>query len=88
MDGEIIDDIKVTLEGSLDAGNIGAETSSDVTVKILATPEALERFDGLRLNMEATSGGTVGVPLNENQGVKLEKITASIQGGIQMDLNF
>ena len=88
VDGEIIDDIKVTLEGSLDAGNIGAETSSDVTVKILATPEALERFDGLRLNMEATSGGTVGVPLNENQGVKLEKITASIQGGIQMDLNF
>ena len=52
----------------------------------MATQEALDRFDGLRLNIEATSGDMEGVALNKDQGVRLENISANIQGGIQLDL--
>lgn len=85
-DGNVMSDIDVELEGTLAAGNINNETSAAVVVKIVATQEALDRFDGLRLNIEATSGDMEGVALNKDQGVRLENISANIQGGIQLDL--
>ena len=85
-DGNVMSDINVELEGTLAAGNINNETSAAVVVKIVATQEALDRFDGLRLNIEATSGDMEGVALNKDQGVRLENISANIQGGIQLDL--
>ena len=86
IDGNVMCDIDVELEGTLAAGNINNETSAAVVVKIVATQEALDRFDGLRLNIEATSGDMEGVALNKDQGVRLENISANIQGGIQLDL--
>ena len=90
VNGEVMSetDIKVSLEGTLAAGNIDYPTSTAITVSVEATQEALDSFDGLKLNLEATSGDVIGVPLNENQGVRLENISATVEGGIQMDLNF
>ena len=81
-----MDDINVSLEGTLAAGNTGSETSTPIIITIRATQEALDRFDGLRLNIEATSGDMEGVTLNKNQGIRLENISANIQGGVQLEI--
>ena len=87
VDGNEMSDITVEMDSDLLAGEPGNETSAPITITLTATQEALDRFDGLRLNIVATSSaGLEGVALNENQGVKLEKISATIQGGIQMNL--
>lgn len=86
IDGNVMDDIDVSLEGTLAAGNTGSETSTPIIITIRATQEALDRFDGLRLNIEATSGDMEGVTLNKNQGIRLENISANIQGGVQLEI--
>ena len=85
IDGNVMDDIDVSLEGTLAAGNTGSETSTPIIITIRAT-QALDRFDGLRLNIEATSGDMEGVTLNKNQGIRLENISANIQGGVQLEI--
>lgn len=87
VDGNEMSDITVEMDSDLLAGEPGNETTAPITITLTATQEALDRFDGLRLNIVATSSADLeGVALNENQGVKLEKISATIQGGIQMNL--
>ena len=88
VDGEIMDDINVSLDGTLAAGNIGSETHTSIVVRIQAAQEALDRFDGLRLNISAKAGADMeGTPLNEKQGVRLESIRANVQGGVHLDIN-
>ena len=87
LDGNVMDDIEVALDGRLAAGNIGTETSTAIKITIKATQEALDRFDGLRLNIRAASGNMEGVTLNKNQGIRLDNISANIQGGVQFDFN-
>ena len=87
LDGNVMDDIEVALDGRLAAGNIGSETTTAIKITIKATQEALNRFDGLRLNIRAASGNMEGVTLNKNQGIRLENISANIQGGVQFDFN-
>ena len=82
-----MDDIEVALDGRLAAGNIGSETTTAIKITIKATQEALNRFDGLRLNIRAASGNMEGVTLNKNQGIRLDNISANIQGGVQFDFN-
>lgn len=89
LDGNVLSDIGVELSGNIAAGNIGNGTSTPLSITIKATRQALDRFDGLRLNIKAASAENPelqGVALNEKQGIKLERISASIQGGVQFDL--
>ena len=76
------------LSGSIAAGNIGADTSTPLTVRLTASQDALERFDGLRLNISATAAENAdlqGITLNKAQGIRLENISASLDGGVQFD---
>ena len=88
VDGATMSDISVELSGSIAAGNIGAETSTPLTVRLTASQDALERFDGLRLNISATAAENAdlqGITLNKAQGIRLENISASLDGGVQFD---
>ena len=88
VDGATMSDISVELSGSIAAGNIGADTSTPLTVRLTASQDALERFDGLRLNISATAAENAdlqGITLNKAQGIRLENISASLDGGVQFD---
>lgn len=82
-------DISVKLSGTVKGGNLKEETHTPLEITMKATPEALKQFDGLRIKITATSPDPdfQGVPLNEKQGIKLDKMTARIKGGVSMDLN-
>lgn len=89
LDGNIMDDISVELNGTVQAGNIGNETSTALEIDIQATQESLKRFDGLRLNISALAAGDEslqGEPLNKNQGIRLDNIKVNIDGGVQLNL--
>ena len=81
-------DISVELNKTVKGGNLGNESITPLVIKMKATPDALKQFDGLRIKIVATSPDPdfQGVPLNEKQGIKLDNITARIQGGISTDL--
>lgn len=72
--------------GKISGGNQNAPASSDLMVRLSADDSALEKFDGLRLNISATSPESdyQGVTLNQNQGIKLEKIVLNIKGGASL----
>ena len=81
-------DISVELDKKVKGGNLGNESITPLEIMMKATPEALKHFDGLRIKIVATSPDPdfQGVSLNKKQGIKLDKITARIKGGISMDL--
>ena len=81
-------DISVELDKKVKGGNLGNESITPLEIRMKATPEALKHFDGLRIKIVATSPDPdfQGVSLNKKQGIKLDKITARIKGGISMDL--
>ncbi len=80
-------DISVELSETVKGGNLGNENSTPLVIKMKATPDALKQFDGLRIKIKATSPDPdfQGIPLNEKQGIRLDKITARIQGGISIN---
>lgn len=85
--GDVINDIEVSVEGKVNAGSLSAPSTSKVTLTLSRASGSLS-FDGLRLSMKALSTNTsfVGVPLNEAQSLELRNLVMCVPDGVGFDL--
>lgn len=69
------------------AGNIGSESASRLKITGHADKASVNRLDGFRLEVSAaTPSGFAGVCLNAGQYVRIEDMSASIEGSGSIDL--
>lgn len=69
------------------AGNIGSESASRLKITGHADKASVNRLDGFRLEISAaTPSGFAGVCLNAGQYIRIEDMSASIEGSGSIDL--
>lgn len=86
--GEEINDVIVNIQGSITAGTVAAPSSNPLKILITSQSSSLKNLDGVRLIFDATSDQDyVGANLNKEQSLKFTDITATIYGGVTIDLN-
>lgn len=68
------------------SGNIGSETATEAVLELTANSQVLKRLDGFRLNFTGGTGGIEGVPLNENQYIRLTDISVRLDGDAEFEL--
>lgn len=86
--GNVIPEIKMTVDGDAAPGSISKPGRSSVRLNIKAESNSLNRLDGIRLNLNASGPGKdhQGECLNKNQGIRLENMKLSMQGSITTEL--
>lgn len=88
INGNDMDNITATVEGSIEAGSTGTPNSSSVKIILRSTGKNMAGLDGIRLMLDASSDSRFkGMNLNEKQALKFENIRITIKGGILVDLN-
>lgn len=87
--GQKIEGIKVTVEGSIKAGNGTEEAvTSQLNIHLETTEKGtLNKLDALKLKIVAASGETTGIQLYETQWLQLKDIKLKVPKGVTIDLN-
>lgn len=80
--GNVVPDIKVSMDSVIKAGKEDAPVVSPIAVTLKC--DGILEFDGIRLTLAATSGGEsyTGLVLNRNQCLQLSKISLALPDGI------
>ncbi len=88
-DGNVIEDIDVTVEGTITESKDGkAEVTSTLTINLNETAEgAICKLDGLKLKVTAVPGQATDVQLLSSQWMQLKDMKLKIPNGIKVDLN-
>lgn len=87
--GNVIEDIDVTVEGTITESKDGkTEVSSTLSINLNATAEgAISKLDGLKLKVTAVPGQATDVQLLSTQWMQLKDMKLKIPNGIKVDLN-
>lgn len=87
--GNVIEDIDVTVEGTITESKDGkTEVSSTLSINLNATAEgAISKLDGLKLKVTAVPGQATDVQLLSSQWMQLKDMKLKIPNGIKVDLN-
>ena len=86
VDGNVIPEIKVTLNGSIPAGSVEKPSTSALTLNLEGSAEQMRKLDGLRLNLTGSDPGTMsGVCLNKNQGVQFKNMKIRLQAKMDIE---
>ena len=87
VEGNVMEDVEVSLTGDVKAGSAEAPALCPIAVNMKATSESVKSFDGIRITILGTSSEeTVGVTLNNKQGIRLTDITAKVSAGATIKL--
>ena len=89
VNGNVIKDIDVTVEGTITESKDGkTEVSSALNVNLNETAEgAISKLDGLKLKITAVPGQATDVQLLSTQWMQLKDMKLKIPNGIKVDLN-
>ena len=86
VDGNVIPEIKVSLDGNIPAGSVEKPSTSALTLNLEGSAEQMRKLDGLRLNLTGSDPGTLaGVCLNKNQGVQFKNMKIRLQAKMDID---
>ena len=86
VDGNVIPEIKVSLDGNIPAGSVEKPSTSSLTLNLEGSAEQMRKLDGLRLNLTGSDPGTLeGVCLNKNQGVQFKNMKIRLQAKMDID---
>ena len=86
VDGNVIPEIKVTLNGDIPAGSVEKPSTSALTLNLEGSAEQMRKLDGLRLNLTGSDPGTMsGVCLNKNQGVQFKNMKIRLQAKMDIE---
>lgn len=86
VDGNVIPEIKVSLDGNIPAGSVEKPSTSALTLNLKGSVEQMRKLDGLRLNLTGSDPGTLeGVCLNKNQGVQFKNMKIRLQAKMDID---
>lgn len=86
--GNPIDDIVATVEGTVAGGTIASPTNTALKVTLSSTADNIGNLDGVRFTFRATCPAELtGVALNEAQALRFTNIRLRILGGVGVDLN-
>ena len=87
--GNVIEDIDVTVEGTITESKDGkTEVSSTLSINLNATAEgAISKLDGFKLKVTAVPGQATDVQLLSSQWMQLKDMKLKIPNGIKVDLN-
>lgn len=86
--GNVINDVTASVEGTVLAGTLAAPQSSKLVVTLTSNAANIGNLDGVRFVFRARSGSqAVGVPLNKNQSLRFTDIRLKLKGGVSVDLN-
>ena len=87
-EGNLINNVSVSVEGKINAGKQGAPSNGILKVVITSPSGEISNFDGINLVITGKCPQAVeGTPLNERQTLKLSNIKLRIKNGVTMDLN-
>lgn len=87
-EGNLINNVSVSVEGKINAGKQGAPSNGILKVVITSPSGEISNFDGIKLVITGKCPQAVeGTPLNERQTLKLSNIKLRIKNGVTMDLN-
>lgn len=86
--GDIIPEIKITVDGDAAPGSVEKPSRSQRKLNLTSTSGAMRRLDGIRLFLNASEPDKEyqGICLNKNQGIRLENMRLSMQGSITTEL--
>lgn len=84
--GNVIPEIKVTLDENIPAGSVEKPSTSALTLNLKGSAEQMRKLDGLRLNLTGSDPGTMsGVCLNKNQGVQFKNMKIRLQAKMDIE---
>lgn len=88
-EGNVIEDIEVTVEGTIAESKDGkAEAASTLSITLEEKAEgAISKLDGLKLKVTAVPGQATGILLLSSQWLQLKDMKLRIPNGIKVDLN-
>lgn len=88
INGDVLSDVKVDVEGNIAAGTTDNPTTKTLKVTLTSSNGAVKRLDGIKFRVECKGGnGLENSCLNENQSIKIDNLKLKLIGGITMDLN-
>lgn len=87
--GNIIDDIDVTVEGTITESKDGTSiATSQLNINLVSTKDgAISKLDGLGFKVTAIPGQTTNIQLRSDQWMQLKDMKLKIPNGIKVDLN-
>ena len=81
VDGNVIPDIYVTLDGHAPAGTAAEPSLTPLKLNMKGDAAAMRKLDGIRIRLTAGNpGGFEGVCLNKEQGVQFKNMRLHLQG--------
>jgi hypothetical protein len=87
VNGAVIPEIPVNVEGSIAPGSIGKPSAQPVKLTFSASAENMRKLDGMKLILEVSNPGEMeGVCLNKNQGVQFRNMKLRLLGRMDMEL--
>ena len=87
--GNKIDDIDVTVEGTITESKDGTSiATSQLNINLVSTKDgAISKLDGLGFKVTAIPGQTTNIQLRSDQWMQLKDMKLKIPNGIKVDLN-
>ena len=86
--GNPINDVEATVEGTVAAGTMDNPTTTSLKVTLTSSAKNIGNLDGVRFTFRATCPADMaGKALNENQALRFTNIKFKILGGVGVDLN-
>ena len=87
--GNVMDEITATVEGTINAGTSAAPSVSTLTIRLESNADgALKEMDGIAYRVKATVPTEMaGTVLNEKQTLLLDNVVVTVKGGVTVDLN-
>lgn len=87
VNGAVIPEIPVNVEGSIAPGSIDKPSAQPVKLTFSASAENMRKLDGMKLILEVSNPGEMeGVCLNKNQGVQFRNMKLRLLGRMDMEL--
>lgn len=87
VNGAVIPEIPVNVEGSIAPGSIDKPSTQPIKLTFSASAENMRKLDGMKLILEVSNPGEMeGVCLNKNQGVQFRNMKLRLLGRMDMEL--
>lgn len=87
VDGNVIRDIDVRLDGSIAPGSLERPSETSLTLTLKAGADAIRKLDGIRLDITGSDPGDFrGICINKNQGVQFRNMKLHLIGSMDIDL--
>ena len=88
IEGHEFSGIDVDLDAVITSGSPENPSVTPVVINMRGSSVNIKKLDGLRLNMQAScpEDSEAGIPLNKNQGIKMENMKVRLQGAVDMEL--